>query len=154
MFHTWSYGIFVDIHSNLRRKKIHRTNERSNFLVGTFSSQDNVRAQIQFRNESQPQHLKRWFFLRNRPSIFTSIAPAFLDKLNETSSVFPALKSTCHFLPQSTVSRRSGSSSDANSSCCHRSAQIRCLITFRVGSIIIRMDSNITDNIIRKVINV
>ena len=38
-----------------------------------------------------------------------------------TYPFFPALKSTSHFLPQSTVSRRSDSSSEANSSCCYRS---------------------------------
>ena len=44
-----------------------------------------------------------------------------LDRSNKTSWVFPTLKSTSRFLPQSTVSRRSDSSSEANSSCCHRS---------------------------------
>ena len=37
------------------------------------------------------------------------------------SWVFPALKSTSHFLLQSILSRRSDSSSEANSSRCHRS---------------------------------
>ena len=40
-------------------------------------------------------------------------------KQNQLS--FPSLKSASHFLPQSTVSRRSDSSSEANSSCCHSS---------------------------------
>ena len=35
--------------------------------------------------------------------------------------IFPVLKSTSHFMLQSTVSPRSDSSSEANSSCCHRS---------------------------------
>ena len=39
----------------------------------------------------------------------------------QTSQTKPALKSTSHFLPQSTVSCRSDSSSEANSSYCHRS---------------------------------
>ena len=64
--------------------------------------------------------LKDDFSSRTDPSIFTSIEPLLLDRSNETSWVFPALKSTSHFLPQSTVSCRSDSSSEANSSCCHR----------------------------------
>ena len=37
-----------------------------------------------------------------------------LDLSNETSWIFPALKSTSHFLPQPSVLRRSDSSSEAN----------------------------------------
>ena len=110
VFHAWLYGRFIEIQSNLRRKKLHRTNQGSNFLGGSFSNRDNVTAPIQLRRESQPQ-----------PSIFTSIAPVILDQSNETSLVFPALKSTSYFLPQFKVSRRSDSSLEANSSCCHRS---------------------------------
>ena len=55
VFHTWLYGKFMEIENNLRRKKLHRTNQGSNFLGGSFSNRDNVRALIQFRRESQPQ---------------------------------------------------------------------------------------------------
>ena len=58
VFHVWSYGGFIEIHSNLRRKKLHRMNHGPNFLGDSFSNRDNVRASIQFRRESQPQHLK------------------------------------------------------------------------------------------------
>ena len=47
-------------------------NQGSNFL-GDSSSNDckiNVGATIQFRRESQPQHLKKWLFLKNRPIHF------------------------------------------------------------------------------------
>ena len=54
----------------LSRKKLHRTNQGSNFLGGSFSNRDNVRAPIQFRRESQPQHAKRRFFLKSRPIHF------------------------------------------------------------------------------------
>ena len=57
--HAWSYGRFIKIQSNLRGKKLHRTNQTSNFLGGSFSDKDNVRAPIQFGRESQQQHLKR-----------------------------------------------------------------------------------------------
>ena len=43
---------------NLRRKKLQRKNQGSNFLQGSFSNRDNVRAPIQFKRKSQPQHLK------------------------------------------------------------------------------------------------
>ena len=59
VLHALSYGRFMKIQSYLRRKKLHRTNQGSNFLGGTFSNRDNVTAQIQLRRESQPQHLKR-----------------------------------------------------------------------------------------------
>ena len=71
VFHAWPYGIFIEIQSNLRRKKLHRMNQSSNFLGGSFSNRDNVRAPIQFGRKSQPQHLNRWFFLKNRPMNLT-----------------------------------------------------------------------------------
>ena len=52
VFHVWPYGRFIEIQSNLRRKKLHRTNQGSNFLGGSFSNRDNVRAPIPFRRES------------------------------------------------------------------------------------------------------
>ena len=67
-----------------------------------------------------PSILKDGFSSRTDPSINISIAPVLLDWPNETSWVFPALKSTSHFLHQSTVSCRSDSSSEANSICYHR----------------------------------
>ena len=66
IFHAWLYGRFKEIKSNLRRNKLHRTSQSSNFLGGTFSDRDSVWAPIQFGSENQPQHLKRWFFLKNR----------------------------------------------------------------------------------------
>ena len=97
--------------------KLHRTNQGSNFLEGSISNRGNVRAPIQFRRKVNPSILKDDFY----PFIFTSIASDLLDQSNETSSVIPAFKSTGPFLPQSTVSWKSDSSSEANSSCCQRS---------------------------------
>ena len=64
VFHVWMYGRFMEIQSNLRRKKEgkktpKRRKEDSKFLGGTLSNRDNVRAPSQFRREGQPQHLKR-----------------------------------------------------------------------------------------------
>ena len=80
--------------------------------------------------------LKNDFSSRTYPFIFAPITPVLLNQSNETSWVFPAFKSTRHFLAQSTVSDRSNSSSEANSSC-----QIRSLITLRVESEIISIDN-------------
>ena len=70
---------------NLRRKKLHRTNQSSNFLEGSLTNRDHVRDPIQFRGESQPYILKVDFSSRTNPSIFTSIASVILDQSNETS---------------------------------------------------------------------
>ena len=69
VFHAWPYDRFIEIQNNLRRKKLHRTNQGSNFLGGTFSIRDNLRAHIH-RRESQPSILKD-DFSRTDPSIFT-----------------------------------------------------------------------------------
>ena len=54
VFHIRPYDRFIEIQSNLKRKKLQRTNQGSNFLGCSFSK--NVRAPIQFRREKQPQH--------------------------------------------------------------------------------------------------
>ena len=56
--------------SNRRRNFIEQL-QGSNFLEGSFSSRDNVRAPIQIRRESQPQHLKRVILVKK--------AQGFLD---------------------------------------------------------------------------
>ena len=70
--------------------------------------------QSNFEEKVNPGILKDDFSSKTKPFTSTSIAPVLLDQSNETSWVF-------HFLPQSTVSQRSDSSSEDNSSCCHRS---------------------------------
>ena len=68
--HTWSYGRFVEIQSNLRRKKLCKMNQGSNFFGGSIRTRDIVKSPIQFRRECQCQHIKRWFILKNRPIHF------------------------------------------------------------------------------------
>ena len=58
VFHTRLYGRFIEIQINLRKKKLQITNQGSNFIGGTFSNRDNVKAVIQFRRQSQPSILK------------------------------------------------------------------------------------------------
>ena len=65
--------------------------------------------------------------------IFTSIELLLLDQSNKTSWVFPALKWTSHFLPQFTVSRRSNSSSEAKSSCCHINSSFKLVLERKTG---------------------
>ena len=71
VFHVWLYVRFIGIQSNLRRKKLHGTIQDSNFGGGSFSNRDNVRAPIELRRETQPQHPKNDFSSRTYPSIFT-----------------------------------------------------------------------------------
>ena len=82
LFYAWPYDRFIEIRSNLRRKKLHRTKQGYNFLRGSFSNRDNVRVLIQFRREILP---KDDFSSRTDSSIFTSIVPVLLDQSNETS---------------------------------------------------------------------
>ena len=79
----------------------------------------------------RPNH---WASLRLHTAfIFTSIEPLLLDQWNKTSWVFPALKWTSHFLPQFTVSHRSNSSSEANSSCCHINSSFKLVLKRKTG---------------------
>ena len=74
VFHIWLYERFIEILSNLRRKKPHKTNQGSDFPGGSFSNRDNIRASIHLRRERvNPSILKDDFSSRRVPSIFTSI---------------------------------------------------------------------------------
>ena len=70
---------------NLQKKKFHRTNQRSNCLG---VNKENVRVLIQFRTESQPQYLKRGFFIKNRPIHF---------HINSTSVIRPVKQNQLSF---------------------------------------------------------
>ena len=97
VFNAWTYGRFIEIHSNHRKKKLHRMNQGSNFFRGSFSNKDHLRAPT--------QHLKIWFFLRNKPIHFSINSTSVITPVNGNQLIFPALKSTTHFLPQSSVSQ-------------------------------------------------
>ena len=49
----------VTLNGNFRRKKLHKTHQGSNSLGCKFSKNPNVRAQIQFRREREPEQLTR-----------------------------------------------------------------------------------------------
>ena len=89
VFHASPYGRSVKIQSNLRRKKLHWTNQGTNFLGCSFSNRDNVRAPIQFSNledKVNPSILKDGFSSWTDPSILSSIEQVLpgLSKLNIT----------------------------------------------------------------------
>ena len=140
---------FIETQSKLRRKKLDRTNLGSNFLGGSFSNRDNVRDPMQFRRDSQRQQLKRLIFLKNRPIHFHINSASVFRPVKWKQFSFSSIEIIKPFLPQSTESCRSDSSLRANYSCCHRSDAWSHL-----ESNIISIDSKITDNIIRKIINI
>ena len=82
------YDRFIETKNNLTRKNLHRTNQGSNFLEGSFNNRNNVRATIQFRTEGQPQHLRRKFFLKNTPIYF---------QINRTSVIRPVKRNQLSF---------------------------------------------------------
>ena len=82
-------------------KKFHRTNQGSNFLGSSFSKKER---HFKLEKIAKTGISKDDFSSTTDPSIFTSIVPVLLGKSNETSTVFPAVKSTSHFLPQSSFS--------------------------------------------------
>ena len=73
----------------LRRRKLHRTNPDSNFLGGTFSNRDNVRAPIQFGRERQPQHSKGGCFLKNVPIHFRINSTSVIRPIKQNQLSFP-----------------------------------------------------------------
>ena len=101
------YGRSMEIKSNFKRKSLHIINQGFNFLRGSSSNKNNVRAPIQFRRERQPQHLKRWFFVKNRPIHFHINSTSVIKPVKWNKLCFSSIESTSHFLQQSTVSCRS-----------------------------------------------
>ena len=120
VFNAWTYGRFIEIQSNPRRKKVHRTNQGTILLELLLGIEIIEEPQSNLEEKIYPSILKDGFSSKADPPIFTSTAPVLLERPNKTSSEFQALKSKRYVLHQSTVSLRSDSSSEANSSCCHR----------------------------------
>ena len=103
------HGLMVDllkIQSNLRKKKLYRTKQGSNILETTLAIEIMEEPQSNLEDKVNPSILKDDFSSRTDPFIFISVAPVLIEWSHETNWVFPALKSTNHLLPQSTVSCR------------------------------------------------
>ena len=116
VFHARLYGRFIEIQSNFKRKKLHERNQDPHFLRDSYSNKKNVRSPIQIKRESQPQHHKSLFFLKNTPIHFHVNC-----KTDKIELSFSSIEINKPLPTQSTVSCRSDSNSEANSSYCHKS---------------------------------
>ena len=88
IFHARPYGRFMEVQSKLRRKKLHRTNQDSDFLGDSFSKGDNVTGPSNLEEKDNLSILKDDFSSRTNPSIFPSRAPELLHWLNEQAEFF------------------------------------------------------------------
>ena len=105
--------------ANLRRRTIYTTTQSSNFRKGSFSSRDNVEPKYNLQEKDNPSIATNDFSSRIVPCLVRMNQLA--ESSNETNCVFLPLKLKSLFLPQCTVPHMSGSSSEANSSCYHKS---------------------------------
>ena len=121
VFHKSLHGRFLEIKSYLRRQKLHKTNQGSNFIGGSFSNRDNVRAPIQFRRERKSQHLKQRFFFKKRPIYFQINSTRINRTVKWNQLSFLSKENIKPILaPVYSAWHRSDSSSEANSNCCHK----------------------------------
>ena len=79
-------------YSAATRKRNFMEQIRTAIFMESFSDKNNVKGPIQFRRERQPQHLKRWFFLKSRAIHF---------HIN-TTSVIRTVKLNQHWNKQAT----------------------------------------------------
>ena len=108
----------------LLKKETSQNESRLQFSQRQFKHQRQCESPNSIQKRMRiPASLKDDFASRRDLFIFTSITPQLFEWLNETRSVFPALRPTGFFLTQSMASRRSDSSSEANSSCCLKSEE-------------------------------
>ena len=118
VFHARPCGRFIEIQSNLWRQKLQRTNQGPNFLGGSFSNRGNNPIKKKTTPASQkmifPQEQTHPFSHQQHQCYQTSQTEHvqfFQDRNQEATAC----------LSHSTDSGRSDSSSEANSSSCHRS---------------------------------
>ena len=93
VFNAWTYSRFIEIQSNLRRKKVHRTNQGTILLEVLLAIEIIEEPQSNLEEKIYPSILKDDFSSKADPPIFTSTAPVLLERPNKTSSEFQALKS-------------------------------------------------------------
>ena len=85
VFHAGVYGRFIEIQSNVKKKKLHRVNQGSIFLVDNFNNRDMYKFQSNYEENVNPIILKDVFSSRTDSSMFISIAPVLLGWSNKTS---------------------------------------------------------------------
>ena len=80
IFHARPYSRFIEIQSNLRRMKLHRTNEGTNFLGGGFSNTDNVRGVVHNILKIRSNFRKQFWLLRQvQQRVLLSVKIAILQ---------------------------------------------------------------------------
>ena len=144
LFNVRPYGRFIETKSNSGRNK-----ERIKvpIFLHAISAIEKMQEPRSNLKERQFRHLKKWFFLNIKPTLFHIKSTRGIGPVKRNKLRFSSVEITCHFLPRSTVSCRSRSRSD-------RTLVIATnQITLKEISIVSR-GSNIIDNIIRKVIDV
>ena len=67
-------------------------NQGANFIKYNFSNGDNLRVPIQIWRERQSHHLKRWFFLKNRPIHFNCNSTGVIRLVKQTSLSFSSIE--------------------------------------------------------------
>ena len=86
IFNARLYDRFVEmqiqVQSSFKRKKLHRTNQGSNYLRGSFSNRDVAAPNLE--DKDNPSLLKNYFSSKTDPSITISLAQVLLDQSNET----------------------------------------------------------------------
>ena len=89
MFHARLYDRFIDTEQPHERKKLHGTNQGSNFLGGSFSNRGNVRATIRIRRGRQHQPLMYpEFFGQTSTHIKPMKAPSWLVLSRKILKIF------------------------------------------------------------------
>ena len=83
VFHARPYGGLIEIQSNLRRKKLHRTNQGFKCLGESFSNRVNLRSPIQTRRKRQPQHLENELSSKTNLNESTEVTNACLTFSNQ-----------------------------------------------------------------------
>ena len=80
IFHARPYSRFIEIQSNLRRMKLHRTNDGTNFLGGGFSNTDNVRGVVHNILRIRSNFRKQFWLLRQvQQRVLLSVKIAILQ---------------------------------------------------------------------------
>ena len=99
VLYAWPYSIYIEIQNNLRREKLHRTNQGSKFLGSSFSNKDNIRPQSNLEEKVNPNIFKDEF------SSQTLTLSKCLDKSSPTAWVALDLLKALAILSDTTVRR-------------------------------------------------
>ena len=104
IFNARLYDRFVEIQiqvqSSFKRKKLHRTNQGSNYLRGSFSNRDVAAPNLE--DKDNPSLLKKLFFLKNRPIHYHLISAGVIRPVKRNNLSFSSVENDKSLpLPQS-----------------------------------------------------